>query len=171
MNTVIPEGGFLVCRDRRHGVVVDTVVLHATVSKAAPGTIRHLRNVGLSYHYIIEKDGTVYKCAPASKEAYHAGVSKGPQGKHVNHYSIGISFVNMNDGKDPYTLAQTESLKDLISELQKQFPTLKYITTHYWVTQLPNGRSRKTDPRGYEVEGIAKQFGLEVWNEGRPVLR
>lgn len=157
MKTIIPEDGFLAHRSRKAGVVVDTVVLHATVSTKAPGTIAYLRKVGYSYHYIIEKDGTVYKCAPASKEAYHAGISRGPQGKSVNAYSVGISFVNMNDGEDEYTLAQTESLKDLLAELKKQLP-LKYLTTHALVSP-----GRKTDPKGYKIDQLAKDFGLEVW--------
>src|SRR5580704_15114005 len=102
---------------RAAGTTVDLVVLHSTAGSerspaSADNAIATLRLRGLSYHYIITKDGSVIKCLPVGQKAYHAGSSYGPHeaergistaqdaegnfvaGTSVNGYSVGISFVN-----------------------------------------------------------------------------
>lgn len=137
---------------------ITTIVLHATAGKGLAGAIETLKDRGLSYHYIIDKDGSVKKCVPTERVAWHAGVSEGPEGKWVNGYSIGISFVNLNDGVDPYTLAQRVAALDLIKDLKKAIPTIKWLTTHWAVSP-----GRKTDPKNYPVLHAAKLTGLEFW--------
>lgn len=134
-----------------------TIVVHATAGSTASGAIKTLVDRKLSYHYIIDKDGTVFKCRPVSKTAYHAGESFGPDGRWVNGYSIGISLANLNDGKDPYTEAQIESLITLINLLKPTQP-IKWLTTHYWISP-----GRKTDPRGLDMNRIAKATQLPLW--------
>ncbi len=84
---------------------VNLIVLHATAS----GRMQTGRNVigwmnsqpnPISYHYVIEKDGTMLRMTDPLKIAFHAGVSAWP-GKpsgrmSVNARSIGIAFVNDN---------------------------------------------------------------------------
>lgn len=139
----------------------DTVVLHATAGGTAAGAIETLRERKLSYHYLIEDqrehDGRIVKCCPSNSVAYHAGVSKGPHGRGVNAYSIGISFVNANTGDDPYSQAQFSACAELVEALKGQFP-LKWLTTHYWISP-----GRKTDPKGFDVEKMAKVVGLALW--------
>lgn len=140
-----------------------TIVLHATAGGSVDGAIRTLRRFRLSYHYIIDKDGTVYKCVPVSGKspysvAFHAGRSLGPRGPMVNFYSIGIAFVNRNDGLDPYTTEQLDSAEALIKELKTVFPWLENITTHYAVSP-----GRKTDPKNFPLEAFAARVGLPVW--------
>lgn len=135
----------------------DTICLHATAGGSAEGAISTLRKRGLSYHYIVEKNGHIYKCVPSESVAYHAGVSKGPHGTGVNSYSIGISFVNLNDGRDQYTQEQFDACESLVAALRGAFP-IRYLTTHYWVSP-----GRKTDPKGFDVEKLARKEGLEIW--------
>ena len=139
--------------------VVTTVVLHATAGGTAESSIKWLQNplVLASYHYIIERDGTVFKCVPLSKKAWHAGISNGPDGRNVNAYSVGIAFANKNDG-EPVTFEQTLSAQVLIDGLWEQFPKLAYITTHRLIT------SRKSDPKGFGFYSFAKkQTRLKPW--------
>jgi len=159
---------WLASRARREKV--RCVVLHATAGSTLGGAVSTLRAKGFSYHYIIEdarngRDGLVHKCVPVSREAFHAGKSVGPLGSNVNRYSIGVCFVNLNDGKDPYSDAQFESARKLLLELKAANPGLTWLTTHYWVSP-----GRKFDPRGFDVKALAASVGLSLWDGGRPVL-
>ena len=123
-------------------------------------TIRYLQSVFVraSYHYLIERDGVVFKCVPASKRAWHAGIARGPFGKDVNSYSLGIAFANKGNG-EAYTVAQKVACAELIAELKRQFPKLKYLTSHRLIT------SRKIDPAHFDFEDFAKTVDLEPWRD------
>jgi N-acetyl-anhydromuramyl-L-alanine amidase AmpD len=139
-----------------------TVVLHATAGDKALGSINYLRQIGLSYHYLIEDDGSVFKCVPASRIAFHAGVSDGPDGGNVNDYSIGIAFANRNDGIEGYTKEAIVACRELVAELKAQYPSIKWLTTHYAITVTADGKYRKSDPVNFahmkEISG-----GLFLW--------
>lgn len=160
---------WLASRARKPGTAVDTVVLHATAGESLSGAIGWLRKIGLSYHYVIGDgrrkgdyaDGEVVKLVPYTREAFHAGVSFGPQGSGVNRYSIGICADNRNDGREPWTDAQVGAAITLIRELRKAVPSLRYLTTHYAVSP-----GRKSDPRLCPVYEIAEASGLSVWPGG-----
>lgn len=147
---------------RKPGAVIDTIVMHASGGSTYSGAFLTLLQRELSYHYIIqdqrEVDGEIVKCVPTSRRAYHAGASVGPQGKDVNQYSIGISFVNLNNGKDPYSEKQFKSAAWLIRELVKAIPTIKYITTHAIISP-----GRKTDPYAFPIRVLAAEVGLALW--------
>lgn len=155
---------------------VDLVVLHSTAGSSLSGAIATLRSRGLSYHYLIDKDGTIVEAAPTSRKAFHAGNSYGPREKSkgidprqdaqarfvaktsVNAYSIGISFVNRNDGVDPYTQEQMDAVEALLRLLMAKHEALRYLTTHFAVSP-----KRKTDPRGFPYESLADRVGLVAW--------
>jgi N-acetyl-anhydromuramyl-L-alanine amidase AmpD len=155
---------------------VDTIVFHATGKDDLQETLGELKEKGLSYHYIIDRAGLPHKCVPYSAVAFHAGNSYGPheatrgtsreQDSHnnfvemtsVNEYSIGLCLVNTNDGQDAYSQEQVDACAWLIKELKASLASLKFITTHYWVSP-----GRVSDPTGLDVERIAKKSGLEVW--------
>jgi len=128
-----------------------TIVVHATAGSSLSGALSALRQRELSYHYIIEKDGTVTKCVPISRVAWHAGKSLGPQGSNVNQYSIGISLVNRNDGRDAYPKAQCDALFVLCDALMDSEKSLRYVTTHAVISP-----GRKTDPRAYPMSTLWK---------------
>lgn len=138
---------------------ITTIVLHATAGSNVEGAITTLRSRQLSYHYIIDKNGHIIKCCPANNVAYHAGESWGPDGRYVNKYSIGIAFVNLNDGKDTYTLEQHEACQYLCHMLMLNIPTIKWITTHYSISP-----GRKTDPINYPIGKLAKKLELDIWS-------
>jgi len=134
----------------------NAIQVHYTVTFNAKDAISVLAKRGFSYHYIIDKDGTVTMTVdPAKAVAIHAGKG-GPPGGH--HARIGISFVNLgNDSQhagggwggrsappldqweafsphedrwEPYTTAQIDAGKRLVSRLVKQFPDVKTIYGH-----------------------------------------
>ena len=180
-------------RTRPSGAAIDLIVLHATAGRENPDSSignaeATLRERGLSYHYLIAKDGTVYEAVAPEFQASHAGSSYGPQeaaaglsraqfgntrenrrldrvykfrtGCSVNPTSIGISFVNLNDGIDPYPAVQIAAGIDLVRELRQRFTQLKWVTTHYAVSP-----KRKSDPRGpgFDLAAFATACGLPAW--------
>ena len=165
-----------VSRRRPASEVITTIVLHATAGSTLSGAISTLHTRGLGYHYLIDKDGSIWKGAPVMHRTGHAGNSYGPHEEEaglsrtqnrrkefiedcsVNSYSIGISFVNENDGTHPYTTAQKLAARNLISELARALPSLKWVTTHALVSP-----GRKTDPRAFDLDSLATDVGLSVW--------
>lgn len=143
---------------------IDTIVLHATAGASLASDIRALRNEGYGYHYLIDRDGTVYKGAPTYMQVAHAGKSHGPQGDGCNRYSIGVSFCNRNDHLEKITDKQLEAAKQLLQELKAALP-IKWLTTHRLITMDPvhKGRSRKVDPRGFDLPAMSQATGIPMW--------
>lgn len=146
---------------RSRTVGVTTIVFHATAGKSGASSINWLRQIGLSYHYVIERDGRITKAVPASRVALHAGRSMGPDGANVNAYSIGIAFANLDDGKEPITPAQITSAKWLTLQITKQFKDIRFVTTHKRISP-----GRKVDPRLFNASEFVASLGetdLEAW--------
>lgn len=107
------------------------------------------KQYGVSAHYLIARDGTIYNLVEEKNIAYHAGVSKLPDGNtNVNAVSVGIEMVNTLDGK--YTNDQYQSLNDLISSIKKKY-SIKYILGHDDIAP-----GRKTDPWGIDWSKVQK---------------
>lgn len=157
---------WLAHRSRKPGTLVDTLVVHSTAGGSAVSSIQWLVHLGYSYHLIIERDGSVTKCVPLSKAAFHAGKSDGPQGSNVNEYSVGVCFAHRNDGKEQITHAQLDALDELVPEIRKQFPAMKYACTHFGISP-----GRKFDPRGFNVEAFAARAQLKPWKHPKAVWR
>lgn len=146
------------------------IVLHATAGASAESSISHLRKVGLSYHYIIERDGAVYICVPRDRVAFHVGTGVGPKlvnshvtmANGVNDRSIGVCLANRQNG-EKYTLEQIAACHQLCADLARKAPTMKWITTHA-VIQWWN----RSDPARWDLAESAKASGLEVWTTRPP---
>jgi N-acetylmuramoyl-L-alanine amidase len=121
------------------------IVLHATGPGALRGILDWLKTPAskVSYHGIIAPDGTYYNLVSPERAAWHAGVSEWNGIKAVNSISLGLSFVNPNDGIIPLTPNQISVAKGVIQYWRQQYPTIEAVTTHAAVA-LPKGR--KTDP-------------------------
>lgn len=101
------------------------LVYHATAGDSARSSIGWLNrdltpeehNKKASYHYIIDRDGSIVRMCKPTIVAYHAGDSAYPfpvhfppgnGGHSLNATSIGIAWANRDDG-EPLTAAQLES--------------------------------------------------------------
>jgi len=149
---------------RQRTAPITTIVLHSTDGWSALSSISWLRQIGYSYHYIIERDGEVTKCVPLSRVAFHAGKSTGPQGKGVNPYSVGISFANRESKKEKITDAQIKAMKELVTELKTDISSINWITTHYWISP-----GRKKDPAMLSrlvINDLADALKLKVYRGG-----
>ena len=160
MPTIIPLTKEL--NSNRRKKAISGIILHSTAGASATSTIDWLRRSPAkpSYHYIIERDGTIFKCVATSKRAWHAGVSRGWDGQNCNDYTIGIAFANMNDGHERVTKAQEEACAWLIFQLEAAIPTLKHISTHRLVSP-----GRKNDPRGWAFLSFVRNrpFRVREW--------
>ena len=136
------------------GRKIDTVVIHSTynplggdpysVSKA----IDIYKSYGVSPHYIVARDGKVYRLVEEKNIAYHAGDSRVPDGRtNVNAFSIGIEVLTKETGDEPMD-AQYSALRALLSDIKSR-SSIKYILGH---SDIAPGR--KSDPWGFDWKEI-----------------
>ena len=138
---------------RPAGIVVDTVVIHATVLNTINEVIEHFSNpqTQVSSHYTIDRDGTVISHVSEYNRAWHAGLSRMKDGRqNVNDFSIGIELVNRNDGSDPYPERQIQALRHLLRAITIRHP-IRYIVPHYACAEPPG---RKSDPTGFDESWV-----------------
>ena len=137
------------------------IVLHYTAGGSARGTKRyfdrlHLEaartelarggSVNVSAHFLVDRDGTIYRLQPETRMARHC--------IGLNHIAIGIE--NVGDGKRwPLTDAQVEADAALVRYLAARHPITHLIGHHeanrmrrhpYFVERDPKYRNSKSDP-------------------------
>lgn len=129
--------------------VIDTLVLHSSYDLngtdpfSIGGIIKEYEDYGVSAHYLIGRKGDIYRLVEDRHIAYHAGVSKMPDGRrNANDFSIGIELVNTQTGS--LTEAQYDALNSLIAFLKKKYP-IKSIVGHSDIAP-----DRKTDPWNFD---------------------
>jgi N-acetyl-anhydromuramyl-L-alanine amidase AmpD len=129
---------------RTRDKILSGIVLHATAGRSVIGSLETLVLRKLSYHYIIDRDGTITKCVPLSKVAFHAGKSYAWAGNNCNEYTIGISFANLDDGIEKITEWQYTAVIELINTICSDSvgKNIKYLTSHYAISP-----GRKSDPK------------------------
>jgi hypothetical protein len=105
------------------------------------------KSAGVSPHYAIDRDGTIYHLVADQNIAWHAGVSKLPDGTtDVNGSSIGVEVINSQSAK--FTDQQYTALNYLIAILKKK-DEIKYILGH---DEIAPGR--KSDPWGIDWKKV-----------------
>ena len=142
---------------------ITCLVVHATATSGIESPRRWLCDptAKKSAHYLIGKDGTVLQLVQDKDIAWHAGESEWKGKKWVNHFSIGIELVNLNDGKDPYPLAQLNSCQDLLSELCQDYGVNPIdVIGHKDVAP-----GRKSDPVGFPFEAVRKNLATSLTKE------
>lgn len=128
---------------------IDTIVLHSSYDLAGPdpysvsGIVKEYEDYGVSAHYLIDRKGTIYRLVEDKNIAYHAGVSKMPDGRrNANDFSIGIEMMNTETGQ--FTKAQYAAVNNLTASLKKQYP-IKSVVGHSDIAP-----DRKTDPWNFD---------------------
>ena len=137
---------------RPPGTAVDAIVLHATADAETQQSVAWCcdRTSKVRYHAIVDRNGTVYSLVDTDRRAWHAGVSAFMGRENCNDYSIGLSFGNRNDGREPYTDEQCSVGAAIVAGYMRRHPSiaLDRITTHALVAR-PLGR--KTDPIAFNL--------------------
>jgi hypothetical protein len=128
------------------GRKINTIIIHSTYNAVGsdPHGLDDIINkeyklYGVSPHYIIPRDGKIYRLVEDKNIAYHAGESKTPDGRtNVNDFSIGIEIINTKS--ESPSSAQYGSLKNLIGYLKEKYQ-IRYVLGH---SDIAPGR--KDDP-------------------------
>ena len=136
------DWGFVYYKSQR---LIDVIVIHSTFNAgegdefSVAGVLNQFKNDGVTSHYLIDREGKIYKLVPDSEIAFHAGESMLPDGRaNVNYCSIGIELINSPDV--PPDSCQYESLNLLLFQLEMKYP-IKIITGHSDIAP-----ERKDDP-------------------------
>lgn len=134
--------GFGVPKEKR---TIDTIVLHSSYNSTGgdPYSVDKVIAIWKSYevapHYMIDRKGNIYRLVDDADIAYHAGVSKMPDGRmNVNDFSIGIEILNTKD--DTYTDAEYDAVNALIAYLRGKY-SIKQVVGHADIAP-----GRKDDP-------------------------
>lgn len=133
---------------------IDTIVVHSTYNTMSQdpysleGCLQQFNDYQVSAHYIIDRSGKIYRLVEEKNIAYHAGVSKMPDGRtNVNGFSIGIELM-IKENSDHPTDGQYDALNFLISDIKKRHG-IKYVVGHKDIAP-----GRKTDPWGFDFGKI-----------------
>lgn len=135
------------------------VIIHHTAQNSCDQTLRTftLPRTQVSSHYVVCRDGKVYHMLNDLLRAHHAGVGKWGSVTDMNSQSIGIEIDN--NGSEPFTEAQMNSLLQLLGRLKKAFniPQANFIGHSDWAP------GRKVDPsRQFSWKTLAEN-GFGHW--------
>jgi N-acetyl-anhydromuramyl-L-alanine amidase AmpD len=129
--------------------------------------LKIFEDLGVSAHYIIDRNGQIYELVSEQRVAYHAGKGKLPFSpsfeNSMNAHSIGIEMTAIGSEKDMmmfmskesynaidknligFAEAQYKSLNWLLDDLMKRYPTIQKNRQHI-VGHSEYASARRTDP-------------------------
>jgi N-acetyl-anhydromuramoyl-L-alanine amidase len=97
-----------------------------------------LKDLRVSAHFLVRRDGELVQFVPVEKRAWHAGASRWRGRERCNDFSVGIELEGTDD--TAFTAFQYERLSSLIRKLSTVLP-LRAIAAHSDVAP-----GRKSDP-------------------------
>ncbi|MBI3896872.1 MAG: 1,6-anhydro-N-acetylmuramyl-L-alanine amidase AmpD [Gammaproteobacteria bacterium] len=100
-----------------------------------------IKDLQVSAHLLICRDGSVVQFVPLHLRAWHAGQSQCESRTRVNDFSIGVELEGSDDM--PFEDAQYRSLTELTQALRRAYPVIT-PTRIYGHSDISPGR--KTDP-------------------------
>jgi N-acetylmuramoyl-L-alanine amidase len=107
--------------DSRNGQVVDMLVMHYTDMHTCLDAVKRLCApvAKVSAHYVIARDGEVFKLVEESERAWHAGESYWRGNGNINSRSIGIEISNPghSEGYTPFPQVQMDAVLKLSQEI------------------------------------------------------
>ena len=135
------------------------VVIHHTAQNSCDQTLKTftLPRTQVSAHYVICKDGTVHHMLNDLLRAHQAGVSKWGNTTDLNSISIGIEIDN--NGFEPFTDAQINSLLDLLGRLKRTYS----IPATNFIGHADVAPGRKVDPSRYFPWQKLAENGYGLW--------
>jgi N-acetyl-anhydromuramoyl-L-alanine amidase len=142
--------------ERPSGAVVSTLIIHSMCADEHPGQelevsacIQQLGEKNVSAHYVISREGEIWRLVDEGQRAWHAGESKLPEKLGgvggLNDFSVGVELVAFEHSL--FTEEEYQSLVWLTLELLTRHP-IRIVLGHDTVAQP---RGRKSDPgRGFD---------------------
>lgn len=116
--------------------------------------LERLRELRVSAHFFIRRDGSIVQFVSTHDRAWHAGVSSFEGRERCNDFSIGIEL----EGTDrlPYADAQYTALQRLLPALRSRH-TLKAVRGHEHIAP-----GRKTDPGpAFDWKRFGRENGIQ----------
>lgn len=135
------------------GRMVDTVVLHSCFNSgpgdrySLEGILRIFAREKVSAHYLIDREGRIYRLVREEDVAYHAGQSQWLGRQDVNQFSIGIELINHTD--DRPTEAQYFALDTLLQDIERRH-SIRFLLAHGEIAS-----ERRSDPWNFDWSRIA----------------
>jgi N-acetylmuramoyl-L-alanine amidase len=150
---------------RPEGVTVDIVLVHYTGLPTAEMALTRLcqPGSGVSAHYTIDEDGTIYRHVPEHRRAWHAGVGCWRGCRDINSRSIGIELVNPGHewGYRPFPAIQMAAFRTLALDILKRHS----IAPDSVIGHADIACTRKEDPGElFDWQSLA-EIGIGVWPE------
>jgi N-acetylmuramoyl-L-alanine amidase len=135
------------------------IILHHTAQNSCEQTLNTFttEKSQVSAHYLICKDGTVHHLLNDYLRAWQAGVSKWGNATDINSLSIGIEIDN--NGFEPFTEPQINSLLQLLDRLKKAYN----IPTANFIGHADIAPGRKVDPNKYFPWQRLAENGFGFW--------
>lgn len=138
------------------------VIIHHTSQNSVDETLRTftLERTGVSAHYVIGRDGSIHHMVNDYLRAWQAGAGKWGNITDMNSCSIGIELDN--DGYEPFTDKQINSLLVVLQSLKKRFgiPQANFIGHEDWAPV------RKNDPNvNFPWQRLAAQGFGNWWSD------
>jgi N-acetylmuramoyl-L-alanine amidase len=136
------------------------VIIHHTAQNSCEETLKTFTVAGtreVSAHYVICKDGTVHHMLNDLLRAHHAGVSKWGNATDLNSSSVGIEIDN--NGFEPFTDAQINTLLTLLDRLKKAYS----IPAANFIGHGDIAPTRKNDPNWRFPWKLLNEKGFGLW--------
>jgi N-acetylmuramoyl-L-alanine amidase len=135
------------------------VIIHFTAQDSVQQTLKTFTIIStqVSAHYVIAKNGTVFHMVNDYLRANHAGVGKWGSVTDMNSCSIGIEIDN--NGNEPFTGPQINSLLLLLVQLKKNYniPQANFIGHQDFAPK------RKPDPGPFFPWKTLALHGFGYW--------
>jgi N-acetylmuramoyl-L-alanine amidase len=137
------------------------VIIHYTAQDSLAQTIKTftLKRTAVSAHYVVAKSGQIVHMVNDYLRANQAGIGKWGSITDMHSCSIGIEIDN--NGFEPYTDAQVNSLLALLAKLKKDYsiPQANFIGHQDWAPR------RKPDPGPLFPWKIMAAHGFSYWSD------
>ncbi|KAA8479086.1 N-acetylmuramoyl-L-alanine amidase [Arcticibacter tournemirensis] len=135
------------------------VIIHHTAQNSCDQTLKTfvLQRTQVSAHYVVCKDGTVHHMLNDYLRAWHAGAAKWGSLTDINSTSIGIELDN--NGKEPFSESQINSLISLLEKLKKNYS----IPTGNFIGHADIAPRRKPDPNAFFPWKKLAEHGFGYW--------
>lgn len=135
------------------------IILHHTAQDSLQQTLKTftLKKTNVSAHYVISRDGKVIHMLNDYLRAWHAGNGSWGKDTDLNSSSIGIELDN--NGLEPFSDIQINSLLALLTKLKKDYN----IPTQNIIGHADIAPSRKKDPSAFFPWKLLSINGFGVW--------
>jgi len=151
-------------------IIPQMIVLHWTAISSFEDSFKRFEQVHLfsdrtdiskagllnvSAHFLIDKDGTIYRLMDETTMARHV--------IGLNHCAIGIE--NVASGKDDLSQAQVRANISLVRYLKNRYSTIEYLIGHHEYTDFENSVLFKEVDARYRTEkdDPGEEFMSEVY--------